>query len=104
MLSVEVLVDLHASNVDKDRTAFPGLLEGSESLLQAIEVIGFAFDIHGIRLKAALPARFRQSDRIEYALWNSELGSRRTDRTFTVAQARRSLRRTADQGECRERR
>lgn len=104
MLSVEVLVDLHASNVDKDRAAFPGLLEGSESLLQAIEVIGFAFDIHGIRLKAALPARLRQSDRIEYALWDAKLGSRRTDRTFTVAQARRSLRRTADQGECRERR
>lgn len=104
MLSVEVLVDLHAADVDEDRAAFPRTLESLKRFLQFIEVIGFAFDIHGEGLKAALAPRLGETDRIEDAFGYAELGCGRTDGALTGPKACRCLRRKADQGERRERR
>ena len=104
MLSVEVLIDLHTADVDEDRAAFPRPLERLERFLQLIEVIGFAFDIHGKGLKAALAPRFGEAHRIEDAFGYAELGGGRTDGALTGTKACRCLRRKADQGERRERR
>lgn len=104
MFSVEVLIDLHAADVNEDRAAFPRPLERLERFLQFIEVIGFTFDIHGEGLKAALAPRLGETHRIEYAFGDTELGGGRTDGALTGTKACRSLRRKADQGERRERR
>lgn len=60
MLSMEVLVDLHAADVNENGSALPGALETLERLLEPVEVIGLAFDIHGIGLKASLAPRLRK--------------------------------------------
>lgn len=60
MLPMEVLVDLHAADVDENGAALPGALKAFERLLEPVEVIGLAFDIHGIGLKTSLAPRLRQ--------------------------------------------
>lgn len=60
MLSMEMLVDLHAADVDENGAALPGALKAFERLLEPVEVIGLALDIHGIGLKAPLAPRLRQ--------------------------------------------
>lgn len=60
VLPMEVLVDLHAADVNENGAAFPGALKAFKRLLEPVEVIGFAFDIHGIGLKAPLAPRLRQ--------------------------------------------
>ncbi len=102
VLAVEVLVDLHAADVDEHRAPFPRPLETVESFVQVFEIIGLSFDVHREWREAALPARLGQPNRIENALWNTILGSGSANCALTRAETGLRLRRKADQGDRRD--
>lgn len=102
ILPVEVLVDLHATHIDEHGTPLPCPLEGVQSLVQAIEIVGLSFDIHGVGRKTSLASGLCQTDRIEYAFRDAVFGSGGADCALTGSQARLCLRCRADQGERRD--
>lgn len=60
ILSVKVLVDLHAADVDKLRATPPRSNESIDGLALTIEEHCLAFHVHRERLKRSLASRFRQ--------------------------------------------
>lgn len=104
LLTMKVLIDLHATHVDQNGTALPCVLKGLQGILQPIEIMRLSLNVHGIGLQAALAPGFRQADRIEDALGDAVFGSRGTDCAFTGSAIGRGLRGKADQDESRERR
>lgn len=67
MRCVVVVVDLHAAKIDQRLAVTPGRLEGGKRLAPALRENRFSLYIHGVRLKAAFPARFGKTDGIENA-------------------------------------
>lgn len=74
MLTVEMVIDLHAADVDQLGSSLPSSAEIGHRILDGTSEIGLAFDVHRERAQAALAARFRQTDRIEYPLRYSVFG------------------------------
>lgn len=67
MITVIVVVDLHAAEVDQCLALASRVLERGERFAAAAWKDGFSFYIHGVRLKAALLSGLGQADRVEDA-------------------------------------
>ena len=87
LVAVEMVVDLHAAEVDQLGAACPRRLEGLQRLLLVPAEIGLALDIHGIGLQRSLPAGLGETDGIEDA--GRDIVFRRRREDFTLAAARR---------------
>lgn len=87
VLTMEVMVDLHASNVDQLATLPLCRVELSKRLLLRRRKVCLSLYIHSVRVKAPLTASFSQSYRVEDALRHTIFGCRRLD--FLLAYARR---------------
>lgn len=104
ILAVEVLVDLHASDIDQDCPPFTRPLEGSQCLLQTVEKVSLALDIHCIGSKTSLAPCLCQAHGIEDSFGNAIFGRCGADGALTGSEAGLRLRCKADQGERRDRR
>lgn len=82
MLSVEVVIDLHASDVDQLPPLTPRGIEHSKRFLRRDRVIRLALDVHRIGVETSLPPRFGEADGVEDALGNAVFGSCGLDLPF----------------------
>lgn len=101
MLPMEMLIDLHAAHIDQNRAVFSGVLESLQGVLQSVEIMRLALDVHGEGLQASLPSGLRQADRVEDALRDTIFGRCGTDGALTGSAIGSRFRGTADQGESR---
>lgn len=63
--AVEVVVDLHAADIDQLSAGLPRLFEFRQRLRQSLREVGWAFDIQRIGMQRAAPAGFGERDSIE---------------------------------------
>lgn len=87
---MEVIIDLHAAEVDQLGTARARLLEALQGLALAACEIGLALDVQCVRLQRPFTAGLRETDRIEDAGGNVVFGSCREDLFFTATDRRLS--------------
>ncbi len=85
MLAMEMVIDLHAAEIDEFCTLCAGRGKALEDSLGAFLEEGPALDVHGIGLQRSLPARFGETHRIQDAGRDAVFGSGIDD--FTLAGA-----------------
>lgn len=92
MLTVIVMIDLHAAEIDQLRAAALRSLEGQNRLPLRTWIEHLALDVQRIRVQRSFASRLRQPDGIEYAFGYPVFGGRRLDLPFASPVGGRGLR------------
>lgn len=102
--AVEMVVDLHAAEIDEHGSLPTCLIEDVERDGRALREDGLALDVECPRLQRSLLAGFRQTDGIENSLRNPVFGGRPVDfplaKTRLIGRRRDGLRDKPARSEC----
>jgi hypothetical protein len=88
ILAMEVLVDLHATNIYQLGARLPGSCELLQCSIFGRGKEGFSLDVESVGIERSPATCFRQADRIENALRNSIFGSGGLDLTLAETDRR----------------
>lgn len=102
ILTMIMLVDLHAADIDEPRTTLPCRLESLQGLIARHGEDSPSLDVERIGLERSLSARFRQADGIQDPFRYAIFRRRRMNFPFTGARGCRSFRYRRDQAERRQ--
>ncbi len=75
-LTVVVVIDLHASNIDEPHALFSGAFEPADGVCAVLCKDRSACKVHGVWVERSLVSRFRHCDRVEYAKRDAIPGGR----------------------------